>query len=289
MSLILLVLGVIVTLAGAGMVAYGIPINEFGLGNTLIAAGTTAFVGGLMLIALADAVKQLRRIAESLRLGARPRTNDLFAADAAAAPGRVPFPPKPESRVRAHAPAASEQRLETAPSIDAAEDQIERGPAFAHAPEPRIVPEREEMPVLPREPRFSTARERDRDDDLSESLLATAFSRLDVSLRSAQPSVDAPKQDEPFDAVWPEEPRKAAEPSFDTPGEPAMREQVEPAEASKEEPSGQPYAVSILKSGVIDGMAYTLYSDGSIEAEMQQGTMRFANVNELRAYLERSS
>ena len=36
-------------------------------------------------------------------------------------------------------------------------------------------------------------------------------------------------------------------------------------------------------------MAYTLYSDGSIEAEMPQGTMRFASVIELRAYLEKSS
>jgi hypothetical protein len=47
--------------------------------------------------------------------------------------------------------------------------------------------------------------------------------------------------------------------------------------------------VSILKSGIIDGMAYTLYSDGSIEADMPQGTMRFASVIELRAYLEKSS
>ena len=49
------------------------------------------------------------------------------------------------------------------------------------------------------------------------------------------------------------------------------------------------YAVSILKSGVIDGMAYTLYSDGSIEAEMPQGTMRFASIDELRDYLEQTS
>src|SRR5262249_46639508 len=33
--------------------------------------------------------------------------------------------------------------------------------------------------------------------------------------------------------------------------------------------------VTVLKSGVIDGMAYTLYSDGSIDAEMAHGMMRF--------------
>jgi hypothetical protein len=40
---------------------------------------------------------------------------------------------------------------------------------------------------------------------------------------------------------------------------------------------------------VVDGMAYTLYSDGSIEAEMPEGTLRFASITELRAYLEKSS
>jgi hypothetical protein len=43
--------------------------------------------------------------------------------------------------------------------------------------------------------------------------------------------------------------------------------------------------VRIFKSGVIDGMAYTLYTDGSIEAELAQGTVKFASIDELRAYL----
>ena len=45
--------------------------------------------------------------------------------------------------------------------------------------------------------------------------------------------------------------------------------------------------VSILKSGVIDGMAYTLYTDGSIEAQLPQGTMHFASIEDLRLHLER--
>jgi hypothetical protein len=49
------------------------------------------------------------------------------------------------------------------------------------------------------------------------------------------------------------------------------------------------YPVSILKSGVVDGMAYTLYSDGSIEAELPTGTIRFESINELRAHLERTN
>ena len=46
--------------------------------------------------------------------------------------------------------------------------------------------------------------------------------------------------------------------------------------------------VSILKSGVVDGMAYTLYSDGSIEAQLPQGTVRFGSITELRNHLERN-
>ena len=50
-----------------------------------------------------------------------------------------------------------------------------------------------------------------------------------------------------------------------------------------------PRNVAILKSGVVDGMGYTLYVDGSIEAELPQGTLRFASINELRSHLEKTS
>jgi hypothetical protein len=44
--------------------------------------------------------------------------------------------------------------------------------------------------------------------------------------------------------------------------------------------------VTVLKSGIVDGMAYSLYSDGSIEAQMPEGMMRFASIDELRAHLD---
>jgi hypothetical protein len=48
-------------------------------------------------------------------------------------------------------------------------------------------------------------------------------------------------------------------------------------------------SVAILKSGVVDGMAYTLYADGSIEAQLPQGTVRFGSIAELRAHIENNS
>jgi hypothetical protein len=44
--------------------------------------------------------------------------------------------------------------------------------------------------------------------------------------------------------------------------------------------------VSVLKSGVVEGMAYTLYSDGSIEAQLPQGTLRFGSMSALRNHIE---
>ena len=40
---------------------------------------------------------------------------------------------------------------------------------------------------------------------------------------------------------------------------------------------------------MIDGMAYTLFMDGSIEAELPQGSVKFASVDELQKYLTTKS
>src|SRR4051794_9010412 len=46
MSVILLVLGILVTGIGLVAIGFGFPINESGFGQTLIIAGATALVGG---------------------------------------------------------------------------------------------------------------------------------------------------------------------------------------------------------------------------------------------------
>ena len=285
---ILLVLGVLAVLAGAGALVFGIPNIGFDVGNTAILGGIPAFVGGLILIALAEAVRQLRRIAESLSEDEGRLPRDVYEPAAAApraAAGRIPFPPKPEPRPRAAAPTvAPEPRMETAPAIHP-EHPEEPAPAFARAaPEPRIPQEADEAPLSPQpEPRFAAPSDRDK-DELSEGLLATAFSRLDVALRSAPRREEPAQQEEMFEPLRPPELRTEPEPSPEESPAPGPTE-----ESRAEEKAEAPYAVSILKSGIIDGMAYTLYSDGSIEADMPQGTMRFASVIELRAYLEKSS
>ena len=51
---------------------------------------------------------------------------------------------------------------------------------------------------------------------------------------------------------------------------------AEPQKADAEQPPPAPKA-TILKSGVIEGIPYTAYSDGSFEAEFAEGTQRFTS------------
>ena len=97
-----------------------------------------------------------------------------------------------------------------------------------------------------------------------------------------------------FDDAWPQSERsRTAEASsqrrsgrapstFTEPGPGATgADRYSPVARNEEHPP-----VTVLKSGVVDGMAYSLYSDGSIEAQMPEGMMRFASIDELRAHLD---
>ena len=96
--------------------------------------------------------------------------------------------------------------------------------------------------------------------------------------------------------MWPADEAKPAKPAFgadsNAEAERPPRANAPPAEAGPEmlPPGGEQLrAVAILKSGVVDGMGYTLYVDGSIEAELPQGTLRFASITELRGYLQNNA
>ena len=86
----------------------------------------------------------------------------------------------------------------------------------------------------------------------------------------------------------PEEPRVAVPPPIAPPPAAAPPAPKPPAPLR---PPLKPPAVAttpdatVYKSGVIDGMAYTLFMDGSIEAELPQGKVRFGSVDELQKYL----
>jgi len=58
----------------------------------------------------------------------------------------------------------------------------------------------------------------------------------------------------------------------------------EPSIVTSKNPSG----AAVVRSGIIGGMAYTLYSDGSIEAELPIGTVRFGSLAELQEHVTRT-
>ena len=297
MSVLLYVVGAIVTMVGVAMAGYGIPINEFSFGNTLIVAGTTAAVGGLIVIAIGVAVGQLQRISETLstRTPARSgRALDMFEAPAGARavpmPTRVPFPPRPKPEAVAHEPQAApaEAPSEDLPAATAA-PTLHNPDVPVAATEEFEIKDYENVSLSPQQPSPPPV-------DLSEPAFPPPAARRNAEPASEVPpwlSSPAPQpQERPapksyFDEMWPAETKPANAPLT----EQANPEPPPPA-AAPEPPAPPPTeepAVAILKSGVVDGMAYTLYVDGSIEAELPQGTLRFASINDLRSHLAKNS
>ena len=154
--------------------------------------------------------------------------------------------------------------------------------AAAH-PAPR--PARVEAPAP--EPRVTAE-----DRTAGGAVEALKASRLDFLFRSkATRPVPQPEQSE---ADWTDDGRPRAD--VDTQPQPRADQTARQADAApsvprRAEPAAapEPRTAAILKSGVVDGMAYTLYADGSIEAKLPQGTVRFGSIAELRTHIESNS
>ena len=325
MPVLLLSIGVFAVIAGFVMIGFGIPINEFSFGNTLINAGTTASVGGLIIIAVGIAVRQLRRIAEMLADSAQTARLALPADDLELAarkgpapapaqnlgPGRFAYPPRPKER-----PMSEPLAIEPEPAAMPAGERAEQ----SFAPSLRNPDEAfdDDISLSPRHPQPAPAPVPPGPLDRSSDTF--------VPPPPGAPAAPPPLRPQPanFDAMWPAEGKFEAKPAK-TPmsgppaapagGLPRATPRETPREITREIPNAEPKAdsvardtspgkraepelpgippkprtVAILKSGVVDGMGYTLYVDGSIEAELPQGTLRFASINELRSHLEKNS
>lgn len=261
MSFVLMVVGILATALGAALIGFGIPINEFSLGNTLILAGTVTAVGGLIIFAVSRAISQLVRIADTL--GSRPVT-----AVSGATSDAYESPPPELGRAVPRGPSATR----------AGQD----GSSNTRAPEPRLQPDNFDLPstVEPvrRSPMAGSRGGQGLDDTIDSPLSPRTAGRTAAAESTQQPSWRPPR---PLS-----DPRQRKPVSSPAPGrrEPAL----DAVPGSSTEPS-RPEPVSVLKSGVVDGMAYTLYTDGSIEAELAQGVVRFGSIEELRNHLEKSA
>lgn len=277
MSTVLIIVGALALILGLALAGFGIPVSEFSFGNTLIMAGATTATGGLIVIALGAVVAQLQHLNEALASPPLPaHQHEPFAAAAAQAAEPHPFEPRgpsapPEFPISAPAPmlrnpdepveVADEASLSPqAPAVEPTEqgprDEARETPVWMR-PRPTPEPVKEE-------------RQRSSFFDSMWPPENKMFGRSDEAPTAAQShEPPAPFAEPEPEAALPES--EPAEPTFAAP-----------------ETAPRPRAIAILKSGVVDGMSYTLYVDGSIEAELPQGTLRFASIHELRAHLEQN-
>lgn len=307
MSILLYIVGAIAIMLGVGMAGWGIPINEFSFGNTLIVSGVTLTSGGLIVVGLAAVVGRLKRVAEALAartaIAEHPPFDLLPEAPVAdALPPRAPFTPPPP---RAEAGSREPPAPSVPPPFEAKEPTVAVPP---HLPNPEASSFAFKDEVL-----LPAAAEPSREDGAPPRLNGGGLRQAPRFEPPVEPTLPPPRETPPsiFESMWPPEPEprrtgstaapKPA-PKFEPKPEPAFEPKPEPefepfGDSTPPTPESKPEAatappkrdVAILKSGVVDGMAYTLYVDGSIEAQMPQGTLHFASIDELRSHLEKTT
>jgi len=291
--------------AGVVLIGPGLPFGGRDYDPSIVTPGAVAIVGGLILIGLALAVRVLGRIEKAL--AARPLPHPVLQEEAAAAaPARIPFPPKPVAEP-VPPPAAVVATARVLPEDAALERLREKFPTLVRLENAPIV-EDADVSLSPKPSVRADEAVAEANNAVAQQTNGAALRiepRLDVQPRPAS----RPERAKNFEAFWPKKQRPgqqapapaAKQPAAQQPPAPAVEPVLtpEPVQFQFREPAPEPRpaapapeapaTVSILKSGVVDGMAYTLYSDGSIEAQLPQGTLRFGSITELRIHIEQSA
>jgi hypothetical protein len=291
----LLVLGSVIAAAGLALVASGVSIQQHTFDASNVTPGTIAVIGGAILVGLAFVVRALLRVERALM--ARPiprpaRSGEAVGTGVAAAQpseqARIPFPAKPSP--------APQPTVAEGPAPEALR------PPVSEPPENAPVVEQSDVSLSPSGPVRSEEDKREVHHGAAargNGSAAIAAPQVAVSGRPARRQ-QAEAKGSIFDSLWPKVQRAAPEVKTAPAAAPAMPPPIpasQQAEAAGEpapppKPAAAlrppPTAVSILKSGVVEGMAYTLYSDGSIEAQLPGGTLRFGSITELRNHIEQN-
>ena len=309
----LLILGAVIAAAGVVLIGPGLPFGGRDYDASIVTPGAVAIVGGLILIGLALAVRALGRIEKAL--AARPLPHPVLQEEAAApaaeepaaaVPARIAFPPKPVTEpAPPPAPAVATPRV--LPEDAALERLREKFPTLVRLENAPVV-EDADVSLSPKPSIRADEAVAEANNAVAQQSNGAALRiepRLEVQARPA----NRPERAKNFEAFWPKKQRPGQEAPAPAAKQPAAQQPPalavepvltpEPVQFQFREPAPEPRpaapapeapaTVSILKSGVVDGMAYTLYSDGSIEAQLPQGTLRFGSITELRNHIEQSA
>ena len=284
MMFVMLVAAIGLVLAGLLAIAYGIGV-QLSTGNTLIIAGVIGVCTGAIMLGLWMTVRELKNISRRLAGGVPEARGEAMAR-----------PGLPVAATRDSAPAdggfpAAEQPSSSGPFAPAALPPWQNEAVLRDHPIPE--PMHPEPPPSASKPKrnllFSSTSRKERERAQARSSEPLPPDLLSPDLRSKSPiaPLDDPAEPPPasFEDAWPKAERAR-------PGEIAPQRRSGRMPPTLAEANGGPAhsedqpEVTVLKSGVVDGMAYSLYSDGSIEAQMPEGMMRFASIDELRAHLD---
>lgn len=273
--IVLLAAGIGVSVLGLLAIGFGIPISDTSFGNALLIAGVVIFCTGLILVGMWLVAREL---VSAVRLGAGQATRASVAPRPPVLPGSFATA---VGAPAAEAPVADEVAAASAPW---AEEVAARNRPRAVAPD--IASAEPEPPPAPPPPPDRPARRN----------LLFATKRRDRE----EPLVAVPTQLEAepkvsFDNAWPTPSRQNGAGERHEPvvasatgseASAAQEEASAPTEAARPATETPP-GVTVLRSGNVDGMAYTLYSDGSIEAQFAgESPIRFASFAALKAHVE---
>ena len=284
MYLLLLAFGGLLGAAGVVLALPAVSLRDGAFDAAILTPAIVAMAGGLLLIGLGAGLRTLQRIERTLASRPMPRAlpiaESVKAAESAETPRepvRVPFAPKVSH--------------ETQPNVAARDVVEDRSPEAGAAG--KILPPVVAIPSAAGRDATVEAAQRSLKNGNGAAGLRTGL-RLPSSLRRASPGE---RSGEPgLDALWPKGSRSShpveapsvpiAQGSGATPIQSLQSDAVH-ARASTS--SSDSAAISVLKSGVVNSMPYTLYSDGSIEAQLAEGTLRFGSITELRNHIEQSA
>jgi len=303
MMVVLLIAGIGLVLAGLLTVGFGVQV-DLSFGNTLILAGAIAACTGMILLGIWTVVRELRNIARRLGAGVAPESHAGATPQSAAASanqsredGGFLFSrdqPAEENAGNAEpaAPSPSPLPWHEAASRDRVRGDVPSAPEPVEAA-PTLKPRRNLL--------FSSSSRKERERSQARTTEPSAADLRPASPGPASPAAPPPPESSEvppatFDDAWPKLERSRA---VDLPPRRSGRAPSTFTEANAAAPAADRHPpaarnedqppVTVLKSGVVDGMAYSLYSDGSIEAQMPEGMMRFASIDELRAHLDQRS
>lgn len=278
MYLLLLVFGGLLGAAGVVLAGSGMSLRDGTFDAAILTPGLIAVAGGVLLIGLGGGLRTLQRIERILAsrivpgaLANAEGSKPLDSADTPNAPARIPFVPK----------AVAESQPAAARDIFGAKSS-----ATASAPDKSAVIAIGADHDAAAEAHGQTSGKNGNGTGGLRGL------RLPARLRPASASE---RQSEPaLDALWPKNPRsaRAAEPVSVPIARGAVVTATPPhnaVDASDLTTESAAAGISVLKSGVVNGMPYTLYSDGSIEAQLPEGMLRFGSITELRNHIEQSA